>query len=90
MSTTLMYCKCCSLSKKSYFDVGVKLLTLQVKIEQGIQVLKTFKSHVSKTSILDDFEFYEARQKALQDKKAKRLQFQKQVRISLLCQRVFL
>ncbi|KNA15503.1 hypothetical protein SOVF_097600 [Spinacia oleracea] len=52
--------------------------TQEVKIEQGIQVLKTFKSHVSKTSILDDFEFYEARQKALQDKKAKRLQFQKQ------------
>lgn len=54
--------------------------TQEVKPEQGIQVLKIFKSHVSKTSILDDFEFYEGRQRALQEKKAKRQQFQKQVR----------
>ncbi|XP_021741245.1 uncharacterized protein LOC110707533 [Chenopodium quinoa] len=54
--------------------------TQEVKLEQGVQVLQIFKSHLTKTSILDDFEFYEARQKALQDKKAKRLQFQKQVK----------
>lgn len=49
-------------------------------------MLKAFKSHLTKTSILDDFEFYEARQRALQEKKAKRLQFQKQVRIAFgLC-----
>uniref|UniRef100_A0A7C9D7R6 YTH domain-containing family protein n=1 Tax=Opuntia streptacantha TaxID=393608 RepID=A0A7C9D7R6_OPUST len=54
--------------------------TQEVKLEQGIQVLKIFKSHVSKTSILDDFEFYEARQRALQEKKAKRQQFQKQAK----------
>ncbi|KAL2923221.1 YTH domain-containing family protein 2 [Bienertia sinuspersici] len=54
--------------------------TQEVKLEQGVQVLKIFKSHLSKTSILDDFEFYEARQKALQEKKAKRLQFHKQVK----------
>lgn len=54
--------------------------TQEVKLEQAIQVLKIFKSHVTKTSILDDFEFYEARQRALQEKKAKRQQFQKQMR----------
>lgn len=54
--------------------------TQEVKLEQAIQVLKIFKSHLSKTSILDDFEFYETRQRALQDKKAKRLHFQKQVK----------
>ena len=53
--------------------------TQEVKLEQGVLVLKAFKSHLTKTSILDDFEFYEARQRALQEKKAKRLQFQKQV-----------
>ncbi|CAO2831904.1 unnamed protein product [Amaranthus hypochondriacus] len=54
--------------------------TQEVKLEQAVQVVKIFKSHLSKTSILDDFEFYEARQKALQEKKAKRLQYQKQVK----------
>ena len=56
---------------------------LQVKLEQAVQVVKIFKSHLSNTSILDDFEFYEARQKALQEKKAKRLQYQKQVDLIL-------
>ncbi|CAO2831905.1 unnamed protein product [Amaranthus hypochondriacus] len=54
--------------------------TQEVKLEQAVQVVKIFKSHLNKTSILDDFEFYETRQKALQEKKAKRLQYQKQVR----------
>ncbi|KMZ63795.1 hypothetical protein ZOSMA_39G00650 [Zostera marina] len=52
--------------------------TQEVKFEQGIQLLKLFKDHVSKTSILDDFGFYEGRQKAMQEKRAKQ-QFQKQV-----------
>ena len=56
---------------------------LQVKLEQAVQVVKIFKSHLNKTSILDDFEFYETRQKALQEKKAKRLQYQKQVDLIL-------
>uniref|UniRef100_A0A1D1ZFG8 YTH domain-containing family protein n=1 Tax=Anthurium amnicola TaxID=1678845 RepID=A0A1D1ZFG8_9ARAE len=53
--------------------------TQDVKLEQGLQVLKLFKEHVSKTSILDDFQFYELRQKTMQEKRAKQQQFQKQV-----------
>lgn len=56
---------------------------LQVKFEQGVQILKIFKNHSSKTTILDDFGFYEARQKTMQEKKAKQLLFQKQARILL-------
>ncbi|XWS58268.1 hypothetical protein CRYUN_Cryun08bG0019300 [Craigia yunnanensis] len=53
--------------------------TQEVNFEQGIQILKIFKDHSSKTSILDDFEFYEARQKIIQEKKAKHQLLQKQV-----------
>lgn len=53
--------------------------TQEVKFEQGLQMLKIFKDHASKTCILDDFGFYETRQKTIQEKKAKQQQFQKQV-----------
>ncbi|KAA8542954.1 hypothetical protein F0562_024106 [Nyssa sinensis] len=53
--------------------------TQEVISEQGLQVLKIFKEYTSKTCILDDFGFYEGRQKAIQEKKAKQQQFQKQV-----------
>ena len=56
------------------------LLVIQIHLEQGLQMLKIFKEHVSKTSILDDFAFYESRQKLMQDKRAKQQQIQKQVR----------
>ncbi|MQM12200.1 hypothetical protein Taro_045114 [Colocasia esculenta] len=52
--------------------------TQEVKLEQGVQMIKIFKEHVSKTSILDDFLFYEVRQKTMQDRRAKQQQFQKQ------------
>ncbi|GMI74236.1 evolutionarily conserved C-terminal region 2 [Hibiscus trionum] len=52
--------------------------TQEIKIEQGLKLLKIFKENSSKTCILDDFEFYEVRQKAIQEKKAKH-QLQKQV-----------
>ena len=43
-------------------------------------MIKIFKEHLSKTCILDDFGFYESRQKTIQEKKAKQQQqFQKQV-----------
>lgn len=32
-------------------------------------MLNIFKNFVARTSILDDFEFYESRQKVMQDKK---------------------
>ncbi|KAL2557102.1 evolutionarily conserved C-terminal region 2 [Forsythia ovata] len=53
--------------------------TQEVKLEQGLQILKIFKDHLSKQCVLDDFEFYEDRQKRIQEKKAKQQQFQKQV-----------
>lgn len=53
--------------------------TQEVKLEQGLQLLKIFKEYSSKQCILDDFDFYEDRQKRIQEKKAKQQQFQKQV-----------
>ncbi|KVH90942.1 YTH domain-containing family protein 3-like [Cynara cardunculus var. scolymus] len=53
--------------------------TQEVKLDQGLQMIKIFKEHSSKQCILDDFEFYEDRQKRIQEKKAKQQQFQKQV-----------
>ncbi|KAL5679262.1 hypothetical protein ACJX0J_005647, partial [Zea mays] len=52
--------------------------TQEIHLEQGLQMLKIFKEHVSKTSILDDFAFYESRQKLMQDKRSKQQQVQKQ------------
>ncbi|XP_022754373.1 uncharacterized protein LOC111302799 isoform X2 [Durio zibethinus] len=52
--------------------------TQEIKFEQGLKLIKIFKEHSSKSCILDDFEFYEVRQKAIQEKKAKQ-QLQKQV-----------
>eukprot|EP00494_Astrolonche_serrata_P029162 UN29429 len=53
--------------------------TQDINLEQGIQMLKIFKEHVSKTSILEDFAFYENRQKLMQEKRIKQQQIQKQV-----------
>jgi ribosomal protein S21 len=46
-------------------------ILVQVKFEKGIEILKIFKEQSSKTCILDDFAFYEAREKTIQEKKAK-------------------
>jgi hypothetical protein len=53
--------------------------TQDINLEQGIQMLKIFKEHASKTSILEDFAFYENRQKLMQEKRIKQQQIQKQV-----------
>ncbi|KAL2464789.1 evolutionarily conserved C-terminal region 2 [Forsythia ovata] len=50
--------------------------TQEVGLDQGIQIIKIFKGHSSKTCILDDFEFYEGRQKTMVEKKAKQRQLQ--------------
>lgn len=50
-------------------------------MDQGQQLLKIFKDHVSKQCILDDFEFYEDCQKRIQEKKAKQQLFQKQSQV---------
>eukprot|EP00270_Netrium_digitus_P015999 TRINITY_DN5668_c0_g1_i5.p1 TRINITY_DN5668_c0_g1~~TRINITY_DN5668_c0_g1_i5.p1 ORF type:complete len:314 (-),score=104.15 TRINITY_DN5668_c0_g1_i5:185-1126(-) len=51
--------------------------TQEVEMQQGLEMLRIFKSYSAKTSILDDFGFYDSRQKALQEKKAQ-LQQQQQ------------
>jgi YTH domain-containing family protein len=42
---------------------------LKVKPEQGLEMLKIFKEHASKTSILNDFGFYDNRQKLMRRKR---------------------
>ncbi|KAJ4871147.1 evolutionarily conserved C-terminal region 2 [Raphanus sativus] len=53
--------------------------TQEIKLEQGVKIMKIFKEHTSKTCILDDLSFYEVRQKTILEKKAKHQQTQKQV-----------
>ncbi|KAL2462436.1 evolutionarily conserved C-terminal region 5 [Forsythia ovata] len=45
--------------------------TQEVKLEQGIEMLNIFKKYETDVSILDDFDFYEDRQKAMQERKAR-------------------
>ncbi|PUZ55353.1 hypothetical protein GQ55_5G205100 [Panicum hallii var. hallii] len=47
--------------------------TQEVKFLQGTEMLNIFKNFSCKTSILDDFDFYENRQKVMQDKRGKPL-----------------
>jgi YTH domain-containing family protein len=56
-----------------------------VKLEQGNEMLKLFKSHVNKTSILEDFPFYDTREKIMGDRKSKQQQLLKKVNFDLLC-----
>ncbi|KAL8245574.1 hypothetical protein R6Q59_011832 [Mikania micrantha] len=53
--------------------------TQEVKLEQGLEVIKIFKEEPFKQCILDDFDFYEDRQRRIQEKKAKQQHFQKQL-----------
>lgn len=46
--------------------------TQEVGLKQGLEMLKIFKSYLAKTSLLDDFEFYEVREKALLSKRSSR------------------
>ncbi|KAI0491740.1 hypothetical protein KFK09_026000 [Dendrobium nobile] len=45
--------------------------TQEVKLEQGLEMLSIFKKHDFDVSILDDFGFYEDRQKSMQERKAR-------------------
>ncbi|RZB66379.1 YTH domain-containing family protein 2 isoform A [Glycine soja] len=45
--------------------------TQEVSFPQGVEMLNIFKNYVARTSILDDFEFYESRQKVMQEKKTR-------------------
>lgn len=42
----------------------------QIGLKQGIEMLSIFKKYSAKTSILDDFNFYENREKSLQTKRS--------------------
>ncbi|KAJ3678389.1 hypothetical protein LUZ60_002192 [Juncus effusus] len=41
--------------------------TQEVKLEQGLEMLSIFKNHETDLSILEDFEFYEKREKLMQE-----------------------
>ncbi|XP_044479879.1 YTH domain-containing protein ECT4 isoform X3 [Mangifera indica] len=45
--------------------------TQEVKLEQGIEMLNIFKNYETDMSILDDFDFYEDRQKTMQERKSR-------------------
>ncbi|QCD77435.1 hypothetical protein DEO72_LG1g1059 [Vigna unguiculata] len=47
--------------------------TQEIVYLKGLEMLKIFKNHTLKTSLLDDFIYYESRQKIMQDEKAKLL-----------------
>ncbi|CAJ1940742.1 unnamed protein product [Sphenostylis stenocarpa] len=47
--------------------------TQEIMYGKGLEMLKIFKNHSLKTSLLDDFMYYENRQKIMQDEKAKLL-----------------
>ncbi|KAG8639979.1 hypothetical protein MANES_13G011300v8 [Manihot esculenta] len=48
--------------------------TQEVELEHGVEMLKIFKNYESHSSILDDFHFYEERQKAMQARKSRQQQ----------------
>lgn len=54
-------------------------INLQVNLEQCMKVIKIFKEHASKTCILDDFVFYESREKIIKEGKKKQQQYKKKV-----------
>ncbi|KAK4432739.1 YTH domain-containing protein ECT2 [Sesamum alatum] len=43
----------------------------EVKLEQGMQMLRIFHSHEAETSLLDDFNYYDEREKSSMERKAK-------------------
>ncbi|XP_021889487.1 YTH domain-containing family protein 3-like [Carica papaya] len=45
--------------------------TQEIMYEQGQEMMKIFKDHRAKTSLLDDFIYYENRQKLMQEEKAR-------------------
>ncbi|KAF4364863.1 hypothetical protein G4B88_025582 [Cannabis sativa] len=47
--------------------------TQEIMFKKGIDMLRLFKNHTLKTSLLDDFMYYENRQKLIQEEKARLL-----------------
>lgn len=48
-----------------------------MKLEAGNAMLKIFKEYDADTSIIDDFSYYDEREKDLQEKRAKEREFTK-------------
>lgn len=54
---------------------SINLTKFQVKLDQGVEMLAIFKNHEAETTILEDFDFYEQREKAsLDDRQQKKVQ----------------
>lgn len=47
------------------------LIYNQVKLERGIEMLKIFKEHDARTCILEDFDFYDERERSLKERRAR-------------------
>ncbi|XP_057959027.1 YTH domain-containing protein ECT4 [Malania oleifera] len=47
--------------------------TQEIRYKQGLEMLKIFKNYTLRTSLLDDFMYYENRQKIMQEEKARLL-----------------
>ncbi|XP_023874099.1 YTH domain-containing protein ECT1 isoform X2 [Quercus suber] len=45
----------------------------EVALKEGIEMLKIFKDYDTRTSILDDFEFYDERERVLRERKARQI-----------------
>ncbi|KAH1120585.1 hypothetical protein J1N35_003745 [Gossypium stocksii] len=60
--------------------------TQEIMFKQGVEMLKVFKNHTMKTSLLDDFMYYENRQRLMQEEKTRLLirSFQSPVQASTL------
>lgn len=49
------------------------IVHLQIMYKKGLEMLKIFKNHTLKTSLLDDFIYYENRQKIMKEEKSRLL-----------------
>jgi len=58
-------------------DVTYTRDTQEIKLKQGLEMLNIFKSYSEKTSMLDDFNFYENREKLLKAKRSSKPDFPK-------------
>ncbi|RWW49493.1 hypothetical protein BHE74_00044337 [Ensete ventricosum] len=56
----------------AYHEAKEKEDPCPVKLEKGLEMLGIFKKHEYEVSIIDDFEFYEEREKAMQERKARK------------------
>lgn len=45
------------------------MASLQIGFQHGLEMLKIFKNYTAKTSLLDDFNFYENREHSLRAKR---------------------